>query len=124
MILDREQICRKSHFRWPGLSRLSSRSRKNAGSLTCDSVFLDHKEKTGRRVTAPLPGFLEESRRQKETRKPNSIQRLPCVRLAGINSELITPKFAGLLMFVAGSKKFTWLKMLKKSAEISTLNRS
>jgi hypothetical protein len=27
-------------------------------------------------------------------------------------------------MFNAGSKKFTWLKMLKKSAEISTLYRS
>jgi len=40
------------------------------------------------------------------------------VRLAGIGSELITPKVSGLLMFSDGSKKFTWLNRLKKSVEI------
>ena len=42
---------------------------------------------------------------QNETRNPSSIQRLPCVRSAGISCWLITPKFLGLLMLTCGSKK-------------------
>jgi len=66
----------------------------------------------------PAPWFLFKGCPSERNAQTQFDPATPRVRLAGISSELITPKVSGLLMFSDGSKKFTWLNRLKKSVEI------